>query len=193
MMYNEYAPEPELDETNMPLLASQGREEGWPEAGNRLDAGFITWDSTPPAGVTRCLHKFSMLEVFETAFDFIDMARNGQDSLIRAAPEIIIGRVMRGMICVMPYVRREMLLMQVAEAEDLLRLEPPTPGSWHLATWRGHKIYFDPMIEPDRFVVQDEMYRVCGLVLNHPIAFGRTRTPDEIEVRNPEIAEGEET
>jgi hypothetical protein len=37
----------------------------------RADAGFVTWDATPPASVNYQTHKFSIIDAFETASNFI--------------------------------------------------------------------------------------------------------------------------
>lgn len=42
----------------------------------RADAGFVVWDATPPASVNYQTHKFSLMDAFETASNFIFSATN---------------------------------------------------------------------------------------------------------------------
>ena len=42
----------------------------------RADAGFVTWDATPPANVNYQAHKFSVVDALETASNFIFGATN---------------------------------------------------------------------------------------------------------------------
>jgi len=42
----------------------------------RADAGFVTWDATPPSGVNYQTHKFSIIDAFETASNMIFGATN---------------------------------------------------------------------------------------------------------------------
>lgn len=42
----------------------------------RADAGFVIWDATPPASVNYQTHKFSLLDAFETASNYIFAGTN---------------------------------------------------------------------------------------------------------------------
>lgn len=42
----------------------------------RADAGFVSWDATPPSGVNYQTHKFSVIDAIETASNFIFGATN---------------------------------------------------------------------------------------------------------------------
>lgn len=43
---------------------------------SRADAGYVLWDATPPASVNYQTHKFSIIDAFETASNFIFAATN---------------------------------------------------------------------------------------------------------------------
>jgi len=167
----------------------------------RADAGFVSWDALAPAGVNYQTHKFSIIDAFETASNFIFGATN-----MVAGNWLLLGLQSATVVATLPQFvsKNNRTQMQgITYLGDLgnkkIFADPHFPNNEFLVGHKGdqflttgyvlaeyQKLYTTPdIVLPDflhqrgfatsfaRKVVNSKMY--CrALILNSPIAFGQT-------------------
>ena len=167
----------------------------------RADAGFVSWDALAPSGVNYQTHKFSIIDAFETASNFIFGATN-----MVAGNWLLLGLQAATVVATLPQFvsKNNRTQMQgITYLGDLgnkkVFADPHYPNNEFLVGHKGdqflttgyvlaeyQKLYTTPdIVLPDflhqrgfatsfaRKVVNSKMY--CrGLILNSPIAFGQT-------------------
>ena len=167
----------------------------------RADAGFVSWDATAPTGVNYQTHKFSIIDAFETASNFIFGATN-----MVAGNWLLLGLQAATVVATLPQFvsKNNRTQMQgITYLGDIgnkkVFADPHYPNNEFLVGHKGdqflttgyvlaeyQKLYTTPdIVLPDflhqrgfatsfaRKVVNSKMY--CrGLILNSPIAFGQT-------------------
>lgn len=167
----------------------------------RADAGFVSWDANAPSGVNYQTHKFSIIDAFETASNFIFGATN-----MVAGNWLLLGLQAATVVATLPQFvsKNNRVQMQgITYIGDLgnkkVFADPHYPTNEFLVGHKGdqflttgyvlaeyQKLYTTPdIVLPDflhqrgfatsfaRKVVNSKMY--CrGLVLNSPVAFGST-------------------
>ena len=167
----------------------------------RADAGFVSWDALAPTGVNYQTHKFSIIDAFETASNFIFGATN-----MVAGNWLLLGLQAATVVATLPQFvsKNNRTQMQgITYLGDLgnkkVFADPHYPNNEFLVGHKGdqflttgyvlaeyQKLYTTPdIVLPDflhqrgfatsfaRKVVNSKMF--CrGLILNSPIAFGQT-------------------
>jgi hypothetical protein len=167
----------------------------------RADAGLVTWDATPPAAVNYQTHKFSIIDAFETASNFIFGATN-----MVAGNWVLCGLQAATVVATLPQfvAKNNRTQMQgITYIGDLgnkkIFADPHYPNNEFLVGHKGdqflttgyvlaeyQKLYTTPdIVLPDflhqrgfatsfaKKVVNSKMY--CrGSILNSPTAFGPT-------------------
>lgn len=167
----------------------------------RADAGFVSWDAQAPTGVNYQTHKFSIIDAFETASNFIFGATN-----MVAGNWLLLGLQAATVVATLPQFvpKNNRTQMQgITYLGDLgnkkVFADPHYPNNEFLVGHKGdqflttgyvlaeyQKLYTTPdIVLPDflhqrgfatsfaRKVVNSKMY--CrGLILNSPVAFGQT-------------------
>ena len=167
----------------------------------RADAGFVSWDALAPSGVNYQTHKFSIIDAFETASNFIFGATN-----MVAGNWLLLGLQAATVVATLPQFvsKNNRTQMQgITYLGDLgnkkVFADPHYPNNEFLVGHKGdqflttgyvlaeyQKLYTTPdIVLPDflhqrgfatsfaRKVVNSKMY--CrGLILNSPVAFGQS-------------------
>lgn len=167
----------------------------------RADAGFVTWDATPPASVNYQTHKFSVIDAIETASNFIFGATN-----MVSGNWILTGLQLATVVATLPQFgakgnRQQM--QGITYIGDLsskkVFSDPHYPTNEFLVGHKGdqflttgyvlaeyQKLYTTPDIQLTDFIHQrgfaSSFARKCvnpkmysrGLVLNAPVSFGTT-------------------
>lgn len=167
----------------------------------RADAGFVTWDAIPPANVNYQTHKFSIIDAYETASNFIFGATN-----MVAGNWILTGLQGATVVVTLPQfvAKNNRTQMQgITYIGDLgnkkVFADPHYPTNEFLVGHKGdqflttgyvlaeyQKLYTTPNIVLTDFVnqrgfatsfakkvVNPNMY-ARGLIQNAPVAFGQT-------------------
>ena len=167
----------------------------------RADAGFVSWDALAPSGVNYQTHKFSIIDAFETASNFIFGATN-----MVAGNWLLLGLQAATVVATLPQFvsKNNRTQMQgITYLGDLgnkkVFADPHYPNNEFLVGHKGdqflttgyvlaeyQKLYTTPdIVLPDflhqrgfatsfaRKVVNSKMY-ARGLILNSPISFGQT-------------------
>ena len=167
----------------------------------RADAGFVSWDALAPTGVNYQTHKFSIIDAFETASNFIFGATN-----MVAGNWLLLGLQAATVVATLPQFvsKNNRTQMQgITYLGDLgnkkVFADPHYPNNEFLVGHKGdqflttgyvlaeyQKLYTTPdIVLPDflhqrgfatsfaRKVVNSKMF--CrGLILNSPVAFGQS-------------------
>jgi len=167
----------------------------------RADAGFVSWDAQAPTGVNYQTHKFSIIDAFETASNFIFGATN-----MVAGNWLLLGLQAATVVATLPQfvAKNSRTQMQgITYLGDLgnkkVFADPHFPSNEFLVGHKGdqflttgyvlaeyQKLYTTPdVVLPDflhqrgfatsfaRKVVNSKMF-ARGLILNSPVSFGQT-------------------
>lgn len=117
--------------------------------------GFVTWDATPPANTSYLMHKFSILDAFETGFTFLQ-TRSTDEWILLGPAAVAVVRTLPMFI------------------ED----EPQSRGRCILLGRIGRrKVYADPDMETFSWYAGGQGDYVRGLIVNSPLGF-TTRQPE---------------
>jgi len=116
---------------------------------NRAQAGVVTWDATPPASVNYQTHKFSIIDAFETASNFIYGATN-----MVAGNWILCGLQAATVVTTLP---------QFVAKNNRTQMH----GITYLGDLGNKKVFADPHYENDEFLVghKGDQFLVTGYVL----------------------------
>lgn len=115
----------------------------------RADAGFVTWDANPPAGVNYQAHKFSVIDALETASNFIFGATN-----MVAGNWVLSGLQLTTVVATLP---------QFVSKNNRTQMQ----GVTYLGDLGNKKIFADPHYPVNEFIVghKGDQFLTTGYVL----------------------------
>jgi len=115
----------------------------------RADAGFVVWDATPPANVNYQTHKFSIIDAFETASNFIYSSTN-----MVAGNWIICGLQAATVVVTLP---------QFVPKNNRTNMQ----GITYLGDLGNKKVFADPHFPNNEFLVghKGDQFLTTGYVL----------------------------
>ena len=115
------------------------------------DAGFVTWDATPPAGVAWQTHKFTFLDAVQTGLAFCDTDLRGE--------WLLVGRGLLAVVRTLP---------QLAEHYGSSQF---TADITFLGEMGRVKVWYSRLIPPFEFCTGCCHRAAKGLVQNLPLTF----------------------